>query len=51
MEPCCEDENNRLAQEVEGRDDLVISQCQVCGRNHYELTVDTGIYDFKGLNL
>lgn len=26
----------------------VVKKCRVCGRRHFELTVDPGVYDFRG---
>lgn len=45
---CCEDLSNRIPHDVDlERDDLVISVCGVCGRRHFELTLDAGEYNFK----
>ena len=38
MEPCCEKPDNR--ETVEQRDDLTVQKCKVCGRRHFELTID-----------
>ena len=39
--PCCADLSNRNAPVAhEGREDLAVSTCKVCGRRHFELTVD-----------
>lgn len=41
LQPCCADESNRTEPEkVDDRSDLVITKCTVCGRRHFELTVD-----------
>jgi hypothetical protein len=41
MESCCEDERNLgEPEQVEEREDLVVRVCQVCGRRHFEMTVD-----------
>ena len=46
MEPCCQDETNRVLTESKG--DLTIMQCQVCLRRHFELTIDPGIIGLRG---
>ena len=38
MEACCENRENRLV--LEKAKDRVVEQCSVCGRKHYEVTVD-----------
>jgi hypothetical protein len=44
MEPCCENLENRTEPElVEGRSDLTITRCKVCGRRHFELTIDPAV--------
>ena len=41
MEPCCENPDNRTEPEkVDEREDLTITRCKVCGRRHFELSVD-----------
>ena len=39
MQPCCANPDN-LSDPKEEREDLVIRVCSVCGRRHFELTVD-----------
>ena len=41
LEPCCEKPENRTAPEPAAeRPDLTVAYCIVCGRRHFELTVD-----------
>jgi hypothetical protein len=48
MEPCCQDLENRTEPEpVDERPDLTITRCKVCGRRHFELTVDPGEIGLK----
>lgn len=48
MEPCCENLENRSEPEVDPeRPDIVVTRCLVCGRRHFELTVDPGELGIK----
>jgi len=47
VEACCEKPENRSEPE-QVKDDLIISRCRVCGRRHFELTVDPGELGLKG---
>lgn len=48
MEPCCENLENRTEPKpVEDRHDLVVTECIVCGRRHFELTVDPALIGVK----
>lgn len=38
MEPCCANPENRKT--IEDRGDLIVQKCTVCGRRHFELTID-----------
>lgn len=43
MQPCCAAPENLTEPEpVEGREGLTVQFCKVCGRRHFELTVDPG---------
>jgi hypothetical protein len=44
MKPCCQDMNNRGSINLMGKG-LTYTQCQVCNRKHYEVTLDP--YHFK----
>ena len=46
-EPCCQDPDNLKPQET-GREDEDVLVCQVCGRKHTRLTVDSGKYTITG---
>ncbi len=45
--PCCQDPDNLKPQET-GREDEDVLVCQVCGRKHTRLTVDSGKYTITG---
>lgn len=48
LEPCCAVEENLSEPErVDGREDLVVKRCRVCGRRHFELTVDPATIGIK----
>lgn len=49
MEPCCQQPENREV--VEHRDKIIVQQCKVCGRKHYELMVDPVQVGVKGTGL
>jgi hypothetical protein len=38
MENCCEKMENRVV--ISHKNDVQVTQCSVCKRHHYELTVD-----------
>lgn len=40
MNPCCEKPENLSEPQATNRPDLVVRVCAVCGRRHFELTVD-----------
>jgi hypothetical protein len=46
MSPCCEQPENR--ETLERRGDLIVQKCKVCGRKHYELTLDPVEVGVKG---
>ena len=46
MEPCCANQENRLTVEQNGS--VVVQKCKVCGRRHFELTVDPVQVGVKG---
>jgi len=51
MEACCEKPENREAvesPEEERRESLTVERCTVCGRRHFELTVDPGKLGLRG---
>lgn len=51
MNPCCEkDENLSDPQPVEGND-ATIRVCKVCGRRHFEVTLDPLKLNFTGSGL
>jgi hypothetical protein len=41
VKACCQNEANLVAQ-PQTRPDLVVRICDVCGRRHFEATVDPG---------
>ena len=45
MEPCCENMENRSEPETPNpaTPDLVLTRCKVCGRRHFELSVDPAL--------
>lgn len=47
MNPCCENPENR-SEPVEVKKDLVVRTCLVCGRRHFELTVDPLVLNLRG---
>jgi hypothetical protein len=48
MEPCCENLENRTEPETDPeRPDLTLTTCRVCGRRHFELTVDPALIGIK----
>lgn len=49
MEPCCQDLENRSepAHPDPERTDLTVTVCKVCGRRHFELTVDPLVIGVK----
>ena len=42
---CCQDQSNLIVETH--KDDLLVKQCVVCKRHHYELTVDPGKLGIK----
>lgn len=57
MNECCQNKANRVAIEKRTMDagknpnDLTVEQCKVCGRKHYELSVDPIELGLVGLSL
>ena len=47
MQPCCEKPEN-LGEPKEVKEDLVVRVCAVCGRRHFELTVDPLHLNLRG---
>lgn len=46
---CCNDPDN--LEQLQDDHNLVIVECRVCGRKHYEFTVDPGELGVKGVSL
>jgi hypothetical protein len=46
---CCNKSENLKPQQL--RPDLVVNVCQVCGRRHFEMTVDPGKFGVVGAPL
>jgi hypothetical protein len=52
MNACCEQPENRSEREqVEGKADLTVTRCTICGRRHFEITVDPGQVGLKVASL
>lgn len=49
MERCCQQPENR--ETVDQKDGLTVQKCVVCGRKHYELTVDPVKVGLRGGSL
>ena len=47
--PCCTVPENLYV--FENKPGLVVRKCRVCNCRHFEMTVDPGVYDFKGRNI
>jgi len=54
LRPCCGDERNlqTLSQfSPEHRHGMIVRQCRLCGRKHYELVADPGRFGVHGASL
>jgi len=48
---CCKLEDNLKVQPSDGRPELLIRKCIVCGCRHIELSLDPGIIGLEGTKL
>jgi len=50
MEPCCADPANLELRDSD-KPDLTLRICRLCGRRHFELSMDAGIIGLTGARL
>lgn len=46
MNACCQ-ENATEPQAVQGKDDLTVSICKVCGCRHFSLSIEPGLFKMR----
>jgi len=50
MEPCCQDPANLVVLPADpARPDVLVRQCTVCQRRHFELSVEPGSIHLRGV--
>ena len=47
LKPCCADVENRSEPEEQPQPGLTMQRCTVCGRRHFELVADPGVFEMR----
>jgi len=51
VKDCCKQDDNLEVQTSDGRTELVVRKCRVCGCKHFELTLNPGVIGLLGKSL
>lgn len=51
LRPCCAEDRNLQTLKpfsLEHRHGMIVRQCRICGRKHYEMVMDPGTFGVRG---